>query len=182
MTEIEQELLSAAGQLAATFASVAIDACKDPAVVRLFTEVPPGAYRSAVIIEMNARVHDSSCPRGPRIPAAHGLVLARASGGTLMAGWKGSTSKGSTRRWRAMRAEQLRRHPICEFCHRARAVEVDHVVPRSQGGDDTRLQALCHSCHARKTAADKMGRLIRGCDANGRPLDRRHHWWTARGE
>jgi 5-methylcytosine-specific restriction protein A len=39
------------------------------------------------------------------------------------------------------------------------AQHVDHVVPREQGGSDdwANLQALCASCHSRKTALEDGG-------------------------
>ena len=42
------------------------------------------------------------------------------------------------------------------------ATEVDHIVPKSAGGTDAmdNLQALCKSCHSRKTA--KEGRWGKG--------------------
>lgn len=39
------------------------------------------------------------------------------------------------------------------------ATDVDHIVPREQGGSDqwSNLQALCHSCHSKKTATEDGG-------------------------
>lgn len=45
---------------------------------------------------------------------------------------------------------------ICEICHDADAVEVDHIWPKNQGGTDQRhnLRAACRACNAKK--ADKI--------------------------
>ena len=63
--------------------------------------------------------------------------------------------------WRALRALFLAAHPSCYFCG-LRATEVDHIIPRSQGGSDapSNLMALCKSCHARKgsTNGERWGR------------------------
>ena len=63
--------------------------------------------------------------------------------------------------WRAVRAVFLREHPVCSLCAaRGRvvaAVVVDHVVPVKDGGarfDVANLQALCVTCHNRKTAQE----------------------------
>lgn len=68
-------------------------------------------------------------------------------------------------RWRAVRAAFLREHPLCGACAaRGRvvpAVVADHVVPLKDGGarfDAVNLQALCISCHNRKTARESAGR------------------------
>jgi 5-methylcytosine-specific restriction enzyme A len=61
------------------------------------------------------------------------------------------------RNWQALRATVLRRDNwTCSIhgpgCTRF-ATEVDHIQP----GDDhtlTNLQAVCHTCHARKTVAE----------------------------
>jgi 5-methylcytosine-specific restriction protein A len=60
-----------------------------------------------------------------------------------------------------------REQPICAdpFGDHAKNNEVvpvtqtDHIVPVSAGGDDDRanLQALCASCHSRKTATEDGG-------------------------
>ena len=36
------------------------------------------------------------------------------------------------------------------------AKEVDHIIPKSQGGtdDDSNLQSICHECHQAKTARE----------------------------
>jgi 5-methylcytosine-specific restriction protein A len=37
------------------------------------------------------------------------------------------------------------------------ATEVDHIVPKSQGGtdDDDNLQAICSPCHKTKTGSER---------------------------
>ena len=66
-----------------------------------------------------------------------------------------------SREWRRVRAAFLREHPLCEACEaRGRvvpAVVADHVHPLKDGGlrfDWANLQALCVSCHNRKTAGE----------------------------
>lgn len=86
-----------------------------------------------------------------------------------------------TARWQRVRTRQLAREPMCRECGRA-AEHVDHIKPRSRGGavyDPANLQGLCASCHSLKTGAyDKQGKdwTVRGCDADGFPLDPAHPW------
>ena len=68
-------------------------------------------------------------------------------------------------RWRTVRAAFLREHPLCGLCAaRGRvvaAVVADHVVPLKDGGarfDAANLQALCVTCHNRKTARETAAR------------------------
>ncbi|MDR5802573.1 HNH endonuclease [Caballeronia sp. LZ001] len=55
----------------------------------------------------------------------------------------------------------LRDGGLCQVCKRAGrvalAAEVDHRVPRSQGGtdDDENLQSICRKCHATKTGSER---------------------------
>lgn len=67
--------------------------------------------------------------------------------------------------WRAVRAAFLREHSVCTRCQgRGRvvvAVVADHVLPLKDGGarfDWANLQALCVSCHNRKTAGETAKR------------------------
>jgi 5-methylcytosine-specific restriction endonuclease McrA len=60
--------------------------------------------------------------------------------------------------WTKRAAKQLRREPRCEFTEDGvrcieTATDVDHVVPRFEGGtdDQSNLQSLCSYHHDRKT-------------------------------
>lgn len=73
-----------------------------------------------------------------------------------------SSSMGYDRRWRRLRSWFLARHPLCEHCKREGrlepANEVDHITPLRWGGarlDQNNLQALCKSCHSKKTAREQ---------------------------
>ena len=73
-----------------------------------------------------------------------------------------STKRGYDKRWRRVRDWYLARNPLCEPCFEqdrtAVATEVDHIVPLAQGGerlDEGNLQAICRSCHAKKTARER---------------------------
>ena len=68
-----------------------------------------------------------------------------------------------TARWRRFRAWFLSLNPLCVMCKAAgrfvTAVHVDHIVPRRVRPDleldVTNCQALCHSCHSRKTIRER---------------------------
>jgi len=65
--------------------------------------------------------------------------------------------------WRRIRANYLRRHPVCEEAGCTReATDVHHKVDRSEGGrsDDSNLEALCHSHHSSVTASRQV-RVVR---------------------
>lgn len=75
---------------------------------------------------------------------------------------------GSTRKWRAFRAQQLIDEPRCRWCG-AKADEVDHILPLSEGGskwDKANVQSLCTPCHEIKSAEDRRRRTRVG----GSPL------------
>ena len=68
-----------------------------------------------------------------------------------------AAARGYGHRWRKLRLAYLAEHPVCVTClvegRVVEAVHVDHVRAREAGGSDgeDNLQALCHSCHSRKT-------------------------------
>lgn len=72
-----------------------------------------------------------------------------------------STQRGYDRQWRKKRAEFLQRFPICRLCMRSRAVLVDHIRPKVDGGtdDEYNLQPLCTRCHNIKTGKEKRRRV-----------------------
>ena len=57
----------------------------------------------------------------------------------------------------------------CERCGAAAKLEVDHVVPVSEGGDGSleNAQALCHACHTTKTASERRRRRENQCPSSG---------------
>lgn len=56
------------------------------------------------------------------------------------------------------------------------AAEVDHIIPRSQGGtdDDTNLQALCKECNGGKKQGDDRRGYSVAVGPDGWPVDARH--------
>lgn len=77
-----------------------------------------------------------------------------------------SRERGYGGRWRFLRQQVLERdsYLCCECAKEGRvsaASDVDHIVPKSQGGTDdlSNLQSLCKKCHKTKTYAEKRGRV-----------------------
>lgn len=67
-----------------------------------------------------------------------------------------AAKRGYGHRWRKLRDMVLCRSPVCQTvgCNKI-ATNVDHIIPKPMGDDSmTNLQALCHSCHSRKTATE----------------------------
>jgi 5-methylcytosine-specific restriction protein A len=63
--------------------------------------------------------------------------------------------------WRALRKAYIQANPCCEVCREngreVVATTVDHRVPIRQGGASlewSNLQAMCTSCHSRKSARE----------------------------
>ena len=65
--------------------------------------------------------------------------------------------RGYGRTWRKLRLMFLREHPLCARCGQP-AEHVDHVRPKPYSQPDydpDNLQALCASCHSKKTAEER---------------------------
>lgn len=101
-----------------------------------------------------------------------------------MAAWPYSTAA-----WQRLRQAKLAEEPLCRLCleggRLVPAEHVDHVTPINQGGDPlpplAGLDALCASCHSRKTyhvdtrkAAIPSGPRVD--PATGLPAEG-GHWW-----
>ena len=72
-----------------------------------------------------------------------------------------SYQRGYGKRWRKLTKIVLARDPICMICHAAPSTDSDHIVPKLPGQDaadvtEEELQGTCHSCHSRKTAAERQ--------------------------
>ena len=72
--------------------------------------------------------------------------------------------------WREARREFLAAHPACASCGRIATV-VDHIDPHRGDPaifwDRSRWQALCASCHGRKTAARTAASPTVGAEGDG---------------
>lgn len=89
--------------------------------------------------------------------------------------------------WRQLRGAALRRDRWrCVVCGQ-RAVVVDHIASRRNGGPDalSNLRSLCPACDNR-VKEDQHGNrrshgILAGCDASGVPSDPNHPWHTPTG-
>jgi 5-methylcytosine-specific restriction protein A len=105
----------------------------------------------------------------------------------MSGGWPYTSS-----RWKRLRAMKLSIDPVCEDCaaigRTTPADTVDHKIAISQGGEAfpeiEGLSSKCTPCHSRKTVrsaeagAVRTDKPMKGCDADGLPLDPKH-WWNA---
>jgi 5-methylcytosine-specific restriction protein A len=93
---------------------------------------------------------------------------------------KSATARGYGARWQRMRERILKRDSYlcqCSECKRLNRVrlanEIDHIVPRSQGGTDEadNLQAISSECHKLKTISENGGRPRVRIGHDGFPLE-----------
>lgn len=76
-----------------------------------------------------------------------------------------AAQRGYDYRWKKYRLNFLRKNPLCFSClEKGRIIpstRVDHIVPHKGNmklfWDQKNHQALCESCHNRKTATSDMG-------------------------
>lgn len=102
---------------------------------------------------------------------------------------RGSASqRGYGSRWRSARAGFLRSHPLCRMCQAqgevTAATVVDHIVPhkgdRALFWDSTNWQPLCKPCHDRHKQRIERGTEA-GCNIDGLPSNKFHHWNRGQG-
>jgi len=96
-------------------------------------------------------------------------------------------------RWRKARQTFLQRNPLCVYCQQigqvTAATVVDHIKPHKLGKalesgdaqtikqaqrlfwDSGNWQALCKPCHDRHKAHQERSGQLKGCDAQGNPLN-----------
>ena len=85
-------------------------------------------------------------------------------------GWKSDAVRGTRQErgygaaWERLRAQVLKRDEhLCQPCLKAGrptvGTQVDHRIPKSQGGTDdlANLQTICLACHKAKTARESTG-------------------------
>ena len=72
-------------------------------------------------------------------------------------------SRGYGKEWQVIRKRILSRDKgLCQPClkdrHYKPARQVDHIVPKFEGGtdDDSNLQSICIECHRTKTQAEAL--------------------------
>lgn len=99
----------------------------------------------------------------------------------------------NTKTWKNLRVRKLSINPLCEHCTTrgeiVPAKAVDHITAIKAGGHPfpslEELMSLCERCHNEKTnAVDRpdrrgSGRVIKGYDADGNPLDTADGWHSA---
>ena len=75
-----------------------------------------------------------------------------------------AAKRGYNRRWQKARKSYLEAHPLCVQCAKqgkyVRATVVDHIVPHRGNQklfwDQNNWQALCKSCHDKKTLTEDI--------------------------
>ena len=71
----------------------------------------------------------------------------------------GAAARGYGSNWNRARRVFLEAHPLCSECMKqglyVKATDVDHIIPHRGDPklfwDQSNWQALCHSCHSKKT-------------------------------
>ena len=88
-----------------------------------------------------------------------------------------ATERTRGRKWLAIRKAILSRDcGLCQVCKAKGkltvATEVDHIAQIADGGTDDycNLQAICHQCHADKTARENGKRRRVAIGADGWPI------------
>ncbi len=85
--------------------------------------------------------------------------------GWLKTGMQTARERGYGWKWQKLRVRVLERDfGLCQICSSSGfstiATEVDHIIAKANGGTDEEdnLQAICRSCHVKKTTRDRLVR------------------------
>lgn len=90
----------------------------------------------------------------------------------------------NTAAWRALRAAQLAKNPLCRYCEQQDRITAADTVNHRQAHkgdralffDPDNLESTCKQCHDGPVQSFERRGVRRGCDVNGRPLDQNHLW------
>jgi 5-methylcytosine-specific restriction protein A len=90
----------------------------------------------------------------------------------------------NTAQWKRLRLNWLTNNPVCVLCWQLNKVTpatvVDHKTAHKGNTElfysDANLQSLCKPCHDTTKARQEHRGYLQGCNANGLPLDPKHHW------
>ncbi len=67
--------------------------------------------------------------------------------------------------WKRMSKQKLNDNPICQDCEKRLSTEVDHITPHHGDlklfFDYLNLQALCKSCHSKKTVKEQFQKSMK---------------------
>ena len=115
-------------------------------------------------------------PLCPGVAVKHGRCGAHQQPGVYEQHRGTSTQRGYGSAWSRFARGYRQRHPLCAACERQGRVtaceQVDHQIPLSvwTGGkyDESNLQALCSTCHARKTVHERES--VKRAEGGGVPL------------
>ena len=104
--------------------------------------------------------------------------------------------RGYDSRWDRAQQAFLKGHPHCTRCAKlgwgdVKATTVDHIVPHRLGmaqtaedlakarhlfWDKNNWQPLCSNHHSSAKQREERSGIVRGCTADGRPIDPSHPW------
>lgn len=73
----------------------------------------------------------------------------------MAGGWSSSNRKSRLPSgWARIRAEILKRDPICQICHVRPSTHCDHIVAKADRNGPSDLQGVCGPCHDQKSSRE----------------------------
>ena len=97
---------------------------------------------------------------------------------------KSARKRGYSKRWEKARSAYLRKYPYCVMCaeqgEKVRATVVDHKQPHRGDmrlfWDSSNWQGLCKVHHDSTKQRQERSGVVLGCNEQGIPIDKDHHW------